>query len=417
MAQPTETYRRAFVDCDHPHISYGLSFSDACAKHVEATFKASKIYIFASKSLANNTDAVKKLEGALGDKVVGVREGMKPHTLWSECIEVAKDAQEKGAGLLVTIGSGSLTDAAKMIILILTNNAFSHSAISAWGTSYNSRTDLSPPTVPIISIPTSLAGGEYSDFVGSTNDTTQHKHNFGPKPPMGPSLIILDAHLSASTPASLWLSTGVRAVDHCVETYTSAHADAAAFSDAAKAGLAKLVPGLLRSCADPEDAEARFACMLGVRDAMAAVKNNVPLGASHGIGHQLGPLGVGHGETSCILLPAVCRWNAAHAGEAEKGAEFVVGRQRELVEVLWGEKEVAKVLEQRGLKREDVGLGDVLEAVVGALGLPGRLRERGVPREKFEELASSAVKDKWCQTSVVPVTREEQVVEILELAR
>ena len=121
MAQPTETYRRAFADCDHPHISYGLPFSDACAKHVEATFKASKVYILASKSLANNTDAVEKLEGALGDKVVGVRKGMKSHTLWSECIEVAKDAQEKAADLLVTIGSGSLTDAAKMVILVRTH--------------------------------------------------------------------------------------------------------------------------------------------------------------------------------------------------------------------------------------------------------------------------------------------------------
>ena len=47
-----------------------------------------------------------------------------------------------------------------------------------------------------------------------------------------------------------------------------------------------------------------------IAEAMQVVfQFGVPMGASHGIGHQLGPLGVGHGETSCILLPAVCRYN------------------------------------------------------------------------------------------------------------
>lgn len=89
--------------------------------------------------------------------------------------------------------------------------------------------------------------------------------------------------------------------------------DEAADTDARR-GLARLIPGLLQSARDEgsgrgeggdkggpdrEDLNARLVSQLGVVDAMSAASRGVPLGASHGIGHQLGPAGVGHGETSC----------------------------------------------------------------------------------------------------------------------
>jgi alcohol dehydrogenase class IV len=51
------------------------------------------------------------------------------------------------------------------------------------------------------------------------------------------------------------------------------------------------------------------------------VKLGVPMGASHGIGHQLGPLGVGHGETSCVMLPYVLMWNYLHGNQDVKNAQ------------------------------------------------------------------------------------------------
>lgn len=100
------------------HISYGLAFPEACAKHVTSTFEASKVYIIASGSLNRDTNHVKRLQEALGEKVAGTRYGMKPHTLWSEILEVVQDASSKGADLLVTLGAGSLTDGAKIIALV-----------------------------------------------------------------------------------------------------------------------------------------------------------------------------------------------------------------------------------------------------------------------------------------------------------
>jgi alcohol dehydrogenase class IV len=112
-----ETYRPAW-EGSKTYVSYGLPFPEACNKHVLETFKASKVYIIASGSLSRNTDHVERLQGALGDKVVGIRYGMKPHSLWSEILEVAQDASSVGADLLITLGAGSLTDGAKIIALV-----------------------------------------------------------------------------------------------------------------------------------------------------------------------------------------------------------------------------------------------------------------------------------------------------------
>jgi len=114
----SETYREAFPGSNIPHISYGLFFPEACTKHVHNTFNASRVYIIASKTLSTSTDALKRLETALDGKVVGRRIGMTPHTLWSECLEVTIETRRLDVDLLITLGAGSLTDAAKIISLV-----------------------------------------------------------------------------------------------------------------------------------------------------------------------------------------------------------------------------------------------------------------------------------------------------------
>lgn len=117
MSAP-ETYRRAFPDSDLPYISYGVPYPETCAYHVENTFKAERVYIIASKTLSTNTNALERLKDALGSKVAGVRIGMKPHTYWSEILSVTEDCRRSKADLMITLGAGSLTDAAKIVSLV-----------------------------------------------------------------------------------------------------------------------------------------------------------------------------------------------------------------------------------------------------------------------------------------------------------
>lgn len=148
------------------------------------------------------------------------------------------------------------------------------------------REQINPPTVPVISIPTTLSAAEYSDFAGATDDRSSHKWCF-PMPLRGPELIILDPKVAQSTPDAIWLSTGMRAVDHGVETLCATVNVTPESDKSAQYALSRLIPGLLRCKKDRTDSEAYLQCQLGSVDAMAACTSGVYVGASHGIGHQV----------------------------------------------------------------------------------------------------------------------------------
>jgi hypothetical protein len=114
-----ETIRPAFAGRGEPRIAYGVPFPEVTASQASTYFNASKVYVICSGSLSRNTDALDRLKTALGNKFAGVRIGMKPHTLWSEVVEIINDAKSVGADLLVTLGAGSLTDAAKIVSFVV----------------------------------------------------------------------------------------------------------------------------------------------------------------------------------------------------------------------------------------------------------------------------------------------------------
>ena len=268
------------------------------------------------------------------------------------------------------------------------------------------KADMKAPSVPIISIPTSLSGGEYSYRGGGSNDHDHRKYSFS-NPIKGPALVILDPELTTTTPDRWWISSGVRAIDHCTEAMCSLNSTLECDADASK-GLKLLVPGLLKCKQNAQDLEARFSCQMGVIEAMKAGSlHGIPMGASHGIGHQLGPLGVGHGETSCILLPAVCKYN-----QSVNSAQ-----QKRVKDVLWSsDGEVRTVLKDAELG-EDADLGDMLDMLFRFLGMPRTLKEFGIGDEKLGPLAENSLHDRWLPTNPRPMTEKTQVLEVLNTVK
>ncbi|KAI8627371.1 putative Fe-containing alcohol dehydrogenase [Xylariaceae sp. FL1651] len=400
----SETCGRAFPDAPTPLLSYGLPFTRSLLRHANDTFHTSKLYVICSGSLAKNTSYLDDLRQQLGDKLVGTRVGMRSHSLWSEILEVVEDVTRCEADCIVTLGAGSLTDAAKIASFAVANSVSTTDALESLTSGHISkRSSVKPSKIPVICIPTTLSGGEYSSFAGATKDADGRKYQFTSPGLKGPSLVILDPELATTTPDSVWLSTGVRALDHCIEALCSLQSNNES-DDAARHGLGQLVPGLLRCKENPKDLEARLECFLGSRDAMSAVMHGVPLGASHGIGHQLGPAGVGHGETSCILNPAVCKYNYIKKANVE--------RQDAIVKILWKGAEASAIFEKEGLKRESAELGDLMDAIIRALGMPRTLKEFGIGEDKLDGIAEHSLKDKWVQTNPAPLDKEG-VLEIL----
>src|SRR3954452_17036550 len=95
-------------------------------------------------------------------------------------------------------------------------------------------------------------------------------------------------------------------------------------------GLSLLARGLPRVKADPADIDARLECQLGSWLSMGPLASGVRMGASHGIGYVLGAMfDIPHGHTSCIMLPAVMRWNKVVNGTRQALGAAAMGHPGE----------------------------------------------------------------------------------------
>ena len=137
---------------------------------------------------------------------------------------------------------------------------------------------------------------------------------------------------------------------------------------------------------------------------MKSLALRTALGGSHGIGQQLGPLGVAHGETSCITLPSVMKYNSRVNNE----------KQMKVLDIIWGDKTVAAILEERGLVKGLADLGAALDTIIRELGLPRTLTEVGVGRDKLDGIAEHCVHSMLCKSNPIPLTQKQQILEILE---
>lgn len=129
--------------------------------------------------------------------------------------------------------------------------------------------NLKASTIPIISVTTTLSAGEYNYAGGATNNITKYKQLFIDPIKSGPKVIILDPELTLTTPQRVWLSTGLRAVDHCVETICSSNHKPEGTVYSLK-GIKLLIPALLQTKKDPKDQKARLRAQLGGAQSMKA---------------------------------------------------------------------------------------------------------------------------------------------------
>jgi maleylacetate reductase len=249
---------------------------------------------------------------------------------------------------------------------------------------------MNPPSIRQISVPTTLSAGEFSAIAGVTDERTKVKELLR-HPRIIPSAVILDPAITLNTPEWLWLSTGIRAVDHCVEGVCSNEANPYADAQALK-GLALLSQGLPRVKADAQDLAARLDCQIGAWLSMGPLASGVPMGASHGIGYVLGAeFGIPHGHTSCIMLPAVMRWN--RPANADRQAQ------------------VAMAMSQPG-----ADAGAVLAALIAGLGMPRSLGAANIGRDSFQRIAEQSMATPWVPRNPRRIDTPAQVREILEFA-
>ena len=375
-------------------VLFGKPAAEAVAE-ISRRLDAQRVFLMVSGTLNRESDEIEKLRRALGNRCAGVFDRMPPHTPRKAVIAAAEQARDVKADLIATLGGGSITDGAKAVQLCLANDIRTAEALDDYRPVKGPDGAMGPPpckapTVRQVTVPTTLSAGEFSAIAGVTDERRKVKELFR-HPGVIPRAVVLDPAATVRTPEWLWLSTGIRAVDHCVEGVCSGEANP--YGDAqALHGLSLLARGLPRVKADPGNLEARLDCQIGSWLSMAPLAAGVPMGASHGIGYVLGAVfDIPHGHTSCIMLPSVMRWNKPVNAERQ-----------------------ALVAAAMGHPGEDAG--DVLDAFIAGLGMPRSLSAVNVGPEHYDRIAEQAMGTPWVPRNPRKIDAPAQVREILELA-
>ena len=355
---------------------------------------AKRVFVLVSRTLATKTDELDKIKQALRDRFAGFHDHMPPHSPRDSVVACANAAREAGCDLLLTLGGGSVTDGGKAVTLCLEYGITDVDGLEPFRTVVEDGVRRFPeyraPSIKQITVPTTLSAGEFNARAGVTDTRLKLKQSYI-HPALVPETIILDPAVTVHTPEWLWLSSGVRAIDHAVETLCSL--DANDYTDGTSLqALRSLSDGLARVKADAHDLEGRLKCMMGAWLSMVGVVAGTRLGASHAIGHILGgSANVPHGHTSCVMLPYVLDYNEPVNGE----------RQRDVATALGSPDERASI---------------VLDRIIRDLGMPRHLRDVGVGKEDLPRLADNCMLDDWTFSNPRPISKPEQVLEILQAA-
>ncbi len=304
--------------------------------------------LITGRTLATQTDLVSRVEAILGARHAGTFSECGQHVPESSVRAATAMADDAAADALVVFGGGSPTDTAKMVVL---------QQIEAGGAA-----------LPQITMPTTLSAGEFTYAAGMTDEATRVK-NVYLDTRMQPRVVIFDPELTVPTPAWLWASTGVKALDHAVEGlwWPYSHPILETLAVGAIQDLRRHLP----ASADPSALEDRLACQHAAWKSLFGLMNTKRIGLrlSHPMGHQIGAhWDIPHGVTSCIVLPSACRFLL----ERTAPAQAVIGRALGLE---GSDAEVA------------VGCADAIDRFVDTLDVPRRLSVAGAKREEIPEVA------------------------------
>ena len=353
-----------------------------------------RLFIVTSKTLNRKTDAVEALRRKLGPLCVGTFDECQEHTPRASVFAAAQAVRAAAPDLIVTFGGGTAIDTVKVMLIVLAHGLTETWQLDDYHLGVNPDGSkrvpaIKPSLLRQVVVSTTLSAAEFSNLGGCTDTERGIKDAYSGRE-IGAATVILDPAVTVHTPQWLWLSTGIRAIDHAVEGLCSIEASPLVEATALEA-LRLLGAGLPRTQADPADLLPRLECMQGAWMSGFAIFK-VPFGASHGIGHSLGAVtGMSHGYTSCVMLPHVMRYNRAPC-----------------------ERQMDRIATALG--RTDGDAAAAVADLVARLGLPTRLRDAGVKQDQIPRIAKGAMGNLWLRTNPRPITRQSEVEALLEAA-
>ncbi len=293
-------------------------------------------------------------------------EGVEPeptYELIHGCVEFLR---EKGCDLVIGLGGGSAMDCAKMAAVLMKN--------SGKVTDYFGADRVPNPGLPVIAIPTTAGTGSEASpacvFVDPEDGVKKGvRSDF-----IIPEVAILDPLLTLGLPQGLTASTGVDALTHSIEVYTSLRANL--ISDMVAEKSIRLIAEHLRvAYSNGTDVSARYGMLMGsFLGGVCLASSNV--GAVHVLAHTLGGIHkVPHGIANALFLPYVLEFNRMACRERFAEMTSFLG---ERVEGLSLDMASQRAVESVRTLTQDVGI-------------PQRLRDLNIPEDSIDLIAERSI--------------------------
>ncbi|HEX8442248.1 MAG TPA: iron-containing alcohol dehydrogenase [Allosphingosinicella sp.] len=301
----------------------------------------------------------------------------------SRATVIAAAAAGDGCTSVVGFGGGSPMDVAKLAAYLI---ASGDDLDTLWGVG-----KAAGPRLPLVLVPTTAGTG--SEATPVTVITVQGAEKRGvSSPALVPDWAVLDATLTLGLPRDVTAATGIDAMVHAIEAYTSVRLKNPMSDLLAREALRLLSANLLRACDDPANLQAREAMLLGAHLAGVAFAN-APVAGVHALAYPLGGhFHVPHGLSNALMLTPVLGHNlhAAMAPFAELGLVLDPS------------------LAGQGRQAQARGLIERLSALGRAAGVPQRLSEVGVTAADLDMLAREAMKqERLLVNNPCPITEAD----------
>lgn len=274
-------------------------------------------------------------------------------------------ARARDAEVVLGLGGGSSMDVAKLIAILA---ASEQELQDMYGIG-----KITGKRLPLIQVPTTAGTG--SEVTPISIVTTGQTTKMGVvSPELYADWAILDAELTLGLPAAATAATGIDAMVHAIEAYTTRHLKNPLSDMLAQKALKLLSANLLPACENGANRAAREAMLLGATLAGQAFAN-APVAAVHALAYPIGGIfHVPHGLSNSLVLPQVLRFNAAVAADL----------YAELAEIM--------IPCTGGVAERTDALIAHLEHLVRASGIPCRLCDVGITQEDLPRLAAEAMK-------------------------
>ena len=331
------------------------------------------------------TDAYKKLSDALlpgtPNRDWYLFSDVQPNPTEANTRGAAELALNNGCDGVIGLGGGSALDAAKVCRILIKQPELKLS-------DYDWEADWSG-LLPFIAIPTTAGTGSEVGRSGVVTPDGADSKGMYFHPELLARCVFLDPELTTGLPAGLTAATGLDALTHCIESFTSPVFHPMCDGIALE-GIRLIIRALPTAIADGTNLDARGHMLVAA--AMGGVAFQKDLGATHSLAHPLSAIcGVHHGTANAICLPHVMRHNA----RKKPGIYRRIGLACGLDAVSCSDNDADELTVH------------FIDDFIQRCGMSTSLEEVGVKEEHIEALSDQALLDPCHQTNPVPVTRED----------